>query len=159
MILERGNMWDMWGRTDMFVVTTNPIVRRDGAVVMGRGLALQAANRFPRLPYDFGKILKSVNRSQHPEIYNFGEIGRYVSGQKSQLMGYFMVKHHWRDAADLNVIHDSVTAMLHYMRRWLELSARIDMNFPGIGNGRLRREDVLPEIEALPDSVHVWEYK
>ena len=34
---------------------------------------------------------------------------------------------------------------------------RWDINFPGIGNGYLKREDVLKIIENLPDNVYVWE--
>jgi hypothetical protein len=33
----------------------------------------------------------------------------------------------------------------------------IAVNFPGIGNGRLRREAVLPIVQ-LPDQVTIWEY-
>ena len=33
------------------------------------------------------------------------------------------------------------------------------LNFPGIGHGRLERDEVLPIIKLLPDSVEVWEYE
>jgi hypothetical protein len=36
--------------------------------------------------------------------------------------------------------------------------ASVHLNYPGIGNGRLRREDVLPIIALLPDQVTIWEY-
>jgi len=36
---------------------------------------------------------------------------------------------------------------------------RIDLNFPGIGNGRLSPDQVLPLIKQLPDNVHVWRYR
>jgi len=35
---------------------------------------------------------------------------------------------------------------------------RIDLNFPGIGNGKLPRHQVLYLLEDLPDNIHVWEY-
>jgi len=31
------------------------------------------------------------------------------------------------------------------------------MNFPGIGNGRLDRADVLPLLMDLPETVTIWE--
>jgi len=36
---------------------------------------------------------------------------------------------------------------------------RIDLNFPGIGNGRLSPAQVLPVVGQLPDNVHVWRYR
>ena len=149
MILEKGNMWDVFHKTDIFMITTNPIIRNDGAVVMGRGIALEAKKRFPQLPYDFGKELKSL----HPEIdqESVGQIGVYDGTP----IWFFMVKHHWRDAASLRIIEQSV----FYLKYGFKISdKRIDLNFPGIGNGRLERNRVLPILEELPDNVHVWEY-
>lgn len=36
-------------------------------------------------------------------------------------------------------------------------SKKIHLNFPGIGNGGLKRSNVLPLLERLPDNVKVWE--
>ena len=153
MILERGNMWDVFGKTDLFLITTNPIVRKDGAVVMGRGIASQAKNKFPYLPYHFADRLGVLNL-----LFGEGEclvdsIGTY----EKQLVGFFMVKDHWRSPADPAIIGRSVQELLD----WLSDTPykRVDLNFPGIGNGKLKREDVLPIIEQLPDNVHIWEYE
>lgn len=144
MILEKGNMWDVFGETDIFMITTNPIQRNDGAVVMGRGIALQAKERFPQLPYDFGYMLTRYKD-------NVGYIGNY----DYQRIYWFMVKDHWRNHASLEIITRSVERTKHLF----ELSdERVDLNFPGIGNGRLQRNDVLPILETLPDNIHVWEY-
>lgn len=144
MILEKGNMWSVFDSTDIFMITTNPIRRKDGAVVMGRGIALEAKTKYPTLPHDFGNMLET-----YPN--NIGLIGHYDYTR----IYWFMVKHHWRDRADLEVIKKSVTEL----RELLEWSdERVDMNFPGIGNGKLKREDVLPVLQTLPDNVHVWEY-
>lgn len=149
MILEKGNMWDVFGKTDLFLITTNPIVRKDGACVMGRGIAKEAAVKFPELPYDFGKLL--LEKAVDYEPYKLClVIGKY----DNQLIGNFMVKHHWQEPASLDVIASSV----QITARGAPAYSRIDLNFPGIGNGKLKREEVLPLIEQLPDNVHVWEY-
>lgn len=156
MILEKGNMWDVFGNTDLFLITTNPIRRKDGALVMGRGIALEAAKKFPHLPYVFGKQVAYDERYQdytdalYPSSCNV--VGKF--GDQNQKMGYFMVKRHWRLPADLNVIAISTKQLA----RLAPLVDRIDLNFPGIGNGRIGRDQVLPIIEGLPDNVHVWEY-
>jgi hypothetical protein len=149
MILEKGNMWDVFFDTDVFMITTNPIRRKDGAVVMGRGIALEAKTRYPTLPFDFGKALDSL----HPEIddQHIGLIGKY----EETPIYWFMVKDHWANKASLDIIKQSVFR-LRYGFDWED--ARIDLNFPGIGNGGLSREEVLPLLTNLPDNIHVWEY-
>lgn len=158
MILERGNMWDVFGKTDLFMITTNPIRRNDGAVVMGRGIAKEASTRYPRMPYDFGYRLAQAEHWQayedalHP--VNIGIIDRY----DEQPVGWFMVKHHWRSPADVTVIDKSARLLAGWANGKARLIKRIDLNFPGIGNGKLDREEVLPLLQQLPDNVHVWEY-
>ena len=81
-----------------------------------------------------------------------GELGNY----DGQVVGWFMVKDHWATPAKVAIIKESVEALVVDVAPYFK---RIDLNFPGIGNGKLKREDVLPIIERLPDNVHVWEYK
>ena len=157
MILERGNMWDVFdnGDTDLFLITTNPTLRKDGAVVMGRGLALQAAKRFPSLPFDFGEKLIHPDFETGPD--NTGIIGNY--GPHHTSVGYFMVKSHWRQPAVLSIIQDSLVDLVHSWQAH-DRHTRVDLNFPGIGNGRLKREAVLELLDKYltSDVYHVWEY-
>lgn len=166
MILERGNMWDVFGKTDLLMITTNPILTKYNRVVMERGIAKQAADRFYQLPLDFGKkVLAATHEQDYADplapIYT-GVIGQY----DGQLIGWFMVKDHWASPAKLEIIERS-TRELHKSlyftsfldgKRSIPKDFRVDLNFPGIGNGKLKREDVLPLLEVLPDNVHVWEY-
>lgn len=141
MILERGDMWSAFGK-GIFMITTNPIKRKDGAIVMGRGIAKEAKDRIPSLPYDFGEKLTAS------DYRNIGMIGEY-SGTP---IWWFMVKDHWAEPAKLSIIEASAN-LLHHIKS----SIRVDLNFPGIGNGNLPREDVLPFLEDLPDNIHIWE--
>ena len=142
MILERGDMWSIFNETDIFMITTNPIIRKDGAVVMGRGIAKETKDRFPGLPYKFAEFLEASGFSK------IGMIGEYEDTD----IWWFMVKDHWREHAKLEIIKESVD-LVHKIRS----NFRVDLNFPGIGNGGLKREDVLPLLEDLPDNVHIWE--
>lgn len=155
MILERGDMWSVFGTTDWFLITTNPIVNKAGLAVMGRGMAKQAADRFPALRADLASRIKS--RKLAGNLCGAYTIGAY-DGTK---VGCFMVKDHWKEQARLSLISQSCqdlcevidsNAVVH------DYPIRVDLNFPGIGNGGLAREAVLPIIERLPDNVHVWEY-
>lgn len=153
MILEKGNMWDVFEETDAFVITTNPIINSRGEVVMGRGIAKEAMERFPSIGKDFAVALDIAGDcfGQAPGV---GHIGDY--GLNSVPILWFMVKDHWKHHADLRIIKRSMHMLA--AGAMYEPCKRFDLNFPGIGNGRLAREDVLPIIEQLPNNVHVWEY-
>lgn len=149
MQLERGNMWSVFFNTDIFMITTNPIIKKDGSVVMGRGIALEAKTRYPTLPYDFGKALKTC-------FVDYGQcyVGCIDKYEETPIC-YFMVKSHWAERADLDIIKQSVFCLKNSP---MINCNRIDLNFPGIGNGGLPREQVLPLLVDLPDNVHIWEY-
>lgn len=148
MVYEFGDAWSAFGVSDLFIITTNATVRTDGALVMGRGIARQARDRFPGLD----RVLGAAVRVAGPRY------GLLVSPRwPLARLGLFQVKHHWSDPADLELIRFSTTKLA----RWCEEhpGARVDLNFPGIGNGRLSVDVVEPIIEVLPSSVHVWRFR
>lgn len=160
MILEKGNMWDVFGSTDLFLITTNPIINKQGLAVMGRGIALEASKRFPYIRKDFAKRMQQL-KNHGPLTVNI------IKPYYGQMIGFFMVKDHWAEDAKLSLIEKSVEELCDKLtprgQRFCSTKylhdVRVDLNFPGIGNGKLKREDVLPLIEKLPDNVHVWEYE
>lgn len=156
MILHKGNMWDCFGKVDLFLVTTNPIVNAKGELVMGRGIALEAKKKFPILPKKFADRYKEACHIQGYDdpMYpvNTGQGGLFMG----QPVGWFMVKHHWAENARLDIIEHSVRELGGLAESSPHRTYAV--NFPGIGNGKLKREDVLPLLEVLPDNVHVWEY-
>jgi len=147
MIRELGDMWDCFDKTDYFIVTTNSYIRSDGALVMGRGIAKQVKDAFPELPFEFAK-----------EITHLGEYGVIIASTpyfKTNL-GIFQVKRHYSDKAELSLIQASTDDLIDFTT--IAGNVRIDMNFPGIGNGHLDYYDVLPIVNTLPDNVHVWTF-
>jgi hypothetical protein len=141
MKLEQGNMWSIYDETDYFIVTTNSYIRTDGAVVMGRGIAKQLAARVPKIPYILGDLI------DHLTEYGVIMVRKH---------GAFQVKYHFKDPADLGLIHRAVFDLTQYAEA--VPTKRFDMNFPGIGNGHLAYDDVLPLLQPLPDNVHVWTF-
>jgi hypothetical protein len=134
-----GDLWDFHSLGHYICITTNGAVRRDGACVMGRGIAKQAAQRFPRLPYDVGKLLKSS--FLHPMLL------------PEYRLVTFPVKHHWSELADLQLIENSAT--------WL-MAANTEISIPafakgvylprpGCGNGGLTWDVVRPVIAPILD--------
>lgn len=134
------DLWDLHAHGWWVAITTNGSVRRDGCAVMGRGCAYEAAQRFPGLAADLGLGIKRWGNV--PIIFT-----------KRHLVT-LPVKHCWRDAADVPLIKGS----LYYVAVAMSPPSciwRIALPRPGCGNGRLRWEDVKPEIEPLLDDRFV----
>jgi len=134
-----GDMWVYEGRKNFFLlITTNGYVKKDGTGVMGRGCALEAAERYPDLPRYLGLSIKrrgNVVSLLQPGLYSFP------------------VKHKWDEAADIKLIKQSVVKLKEMAEKHPE--RRYVLPRPGCGNGRLRYEDVRPLLKTLPDNVLV----
>lgn len=148
MIREHGDMWSVFKKSDYFIFTANSYVRMDGNLVMGRGLAYQVQKRFPEVAIRLGMEIEHLQKYAlifcRTDIHDYPEIGA------------FQVKRHYMDDADLALIELS-TQGLRVLANELP-NKQFDMNYPGIGYGRLKREEVAPIINTLPDNVHIWTY-
>lgn len=147
MNLKQGNMFTD-SRANVILVTTNSMKRRDGAVVMGRGAALEATRRWGDFAYLLGTQIDAGSvygvRILKPRLHLF-----------PFSMGAFQVKIHWRDEAQIWIIRYSAAKLDDIASAYSD--SIFAVNFPGIGNGRLPRESVLPHLQRLPDNVEVWE--
>jgi hypothetical protein len=139
----KGNLWTF--PADYRAITTNGAVRNDGACVMGRGCALEAKTKYPRIPYELGDAI--VRGGNHVHRLSFGLVS-------------FPVKHHWREQADLGLIERSAMELMDFL--WLMSSVRklpltVVMPRPGCGNGsRDWESEVRPVIApVLDDQVTV----
>lgn len=52
-----GDIWEYAGCCDVIVITTSGSLARDGRAVIGRGVARQAAFRFPEIAGKLGRLL------------------------------------------------------------------------------------------------------
>jgi len=140
MIEKLGNLWTF--PADVRIITTNGSVRRDGCAVMGRGVARDAATRYPSLPKTLGTLL--TNLGNH--VFDL----RQAYGLMT-----FPVKHHWSQRADIPLIYQS----MRELHDKIDPGQRYVMVRPGCGNGRLQWSDVRPLLERLPNNVIVLEYR
>lgn len=146
MRFRQGDMWSVWGSVDLFLVTTNATLTQAGKLVMGRGIARQARDRFPGLDLVLGDAI-DIAGPDYGLLVSF-----YWPAAK---LGCFQVKRHWADRADLDLIARSVQDLSNWCSE--HPSATVALNFPGIGNGRLEVNDVLPLVKGLPNTVQIWQ--
>lgn len=144
MIEIEGNIWNI--KSDWKCITTNGRVSYDGTAVMGRGVALQAKQRYPELPRILGKHIKE-----------FGNVPGLLSYTGQFSIWSFPVKHHWKEKADLNLIMRSVDLISQAADKFR--CNDIIIPRPGCGNGQLTWEQVKPIVEQLDDRFRIINFK
>lgn len=140
MLEVTGNLWDFHEQGHYICITTNGTVRRDGACVMGRGIAKQAALKFPRFPYAVGERLN---------YWGCTEVGQLPFVFPEFRLITYPVKHHWSDVADIKLIEESAQLLMTCVP--VMQMSRVYLPRPGCGNGRLQWSDVRPVVAPILD--------
>lgn len=133
----KGNIFDV--QADAICVTTNMMVDRFGSAVMGKGIALSFAQRYPTLKAFFGKDLR----------YRKGQVfAARVPGEARAIIN-LPTKRDWRNPSDVLLIEISALALVRLtdFNEW----ARVVLPRPGCGLGGLRWEDVKKVLEPILD--------
>ncbi len=125
------------GGYDALCVTTNAISKRNGDLVMGAGVAKAVAKAYPEVP----TILGSHVRKNGNVPYAIKVIGGYVIS--------FPTKNDWRDDSDLDLIVDSMKALIAIMDERNLKSVLLPR--PGCANGGLNWDDVYEAIKPYTD--------
>jgi hypothetical protein len=122
-----GDIWGHADRGEIIVITINGSLTRDGRAIFGRGVARQAALRFPGIADKLGRLL--VEQGSH--VFDLGD--RIVS---------FPVEETAWSQPDLRIIARSAEEL----RRLADRSGwqRVVVPRPGCGGGGLAWKDVKP---------------
>lgn len=139
----KGDIWDYHKKGHWIVITTNGEVKDTGEAVMGKGIALQAKQRFPDLAKELGARIKGC-----PMPYGEYSVGNTLKVFHKYRIITFPTKNKWREKSDLNLIEESC-------RQLKEASHGVQHNHymvrPGCGNGKLDWRDVKPILEKYLD--------
>ena len=127
MFEELGDIWGYAGRCDAIVITTNGSLTKDGRAIFGRGVARQAAIRFPCIAGKLGKLLAE----QGSHVFNLGD----------GIVSFPVEESPW-SLPDLRIIARSAQELRLLADRssW----QRVVVPRPGCGGGGLAWEDVQP---------------
>lgn len=158
----KGNM--LYIDCDAIVVTTNGFVKRDGACVMGRGIAKQVANAIPQLPYDLGAALNNYGNMVH--VFNYEGINETIvtfpvkpysypndgTNVVSHMASQFRIGQQvpgFAVKAQVHLIEQSLKELVHLTDKmgWTNV---ICPRF-GCGAGELKWEDIKPLAEQYLD--------
>lgn len=143
MLEGRGDMWVFGG--DAYVVTTNGFVKANGAAVMGRGCAKEAAERWPKMPRQLGRYLKRYGNRPFVFKYDLVVVTFPVKPEfgKNGEPG-------WQAKAELPLIKESARHLVEMADKfgW----ERVIVPRPGCGNGGLSWKRVGPALAPILDN-------
>jgi hypothetical protein len=143
---RQGNIWDQVGIVNAVCVTTNGIVKRDGSLVMGAGIALEAVKKYPSIQYTFGGIVKKYG--------NIPAIG--ITDRDTNIVS-FPTKNDYEDPSDIFLIRRSAESLkiMADIHNW----KRIALPRPGCGLGGLDWIDVQKILNPiLDDRFEIWTF-
>lgn len=135
----KGDIFDYIGDADVICVTTNGIVKTNGELVMGAGVAKAFANRYKDMPKILGKKVK-----EHGNIvFQGGE-------DNSTLLLSFPTKNNFKDKADIKLIIKSAERLRRFAdkRDW----QKIIIPSPGTGLGGLNKNIVYDTLNKIFDN-------
>lgn len=137
---EVEDVWKFYRTQDAVVLaTTCGDIKRDGKLVMGKGVALEATKHVPDVQKILGDWVKKNG--------NIPAIGK--------TFGSFPTKSTWMRKSEPNLIFFSACKLKEVAERYPTRTYYLP--FPGIGNGGLDKKEVIPLLNAvgLPKNVKV----
>ena len=149
----KGNLWDLRSEGYFICITVNCTPDSRGIAIMGKGIALEAATKFPNLPKLLGETQIEVGgetsksffteRSKRPQVF-----------QNYRLIT-LPTKVMWRDNSDISLIQNSCKYLIEIADKVNFIPFPIYLPRPGCSNGRLEWEEVKPAIENILDDRFV----
>jgi len=145
MIEINGNIFDFIKPGNCVCIPTNGIVKANGEAVMGAGVALKFAVKFPELPARLGHLL-AKHKINKPYIIGAVKESFFIPKKEdfesSCLIFSFPTKNHFNNPSDLNLIENSCEHLVKYCNHFN--LKNIYMPKPGAGLGQLKYSDVKP---------------
>lgn len=135
---------------DIICTTTNMIVKNDGCLVMGGGVAKLFLDEFPGIDKMFGTIIKRSGNRQMIQVvpYERDSSIYYLVG--------FPTKIDWKNPSPLWLIERSMKQLIAF--RAMAGSRKVLLPCPGTGLGGLTKEQVIPLIESIDgvdENIHI----
>lgn len=151
MIIEREkSFWARSNEKDVQAIccTTNNVIKNDGSLVMGNGIALQFNKDFPYLAKNWGIFIEGMAEGGHTDYHIVIDGLRRLNHNAIYLVGV-QTKRHWKDPSDIDLIIESCKK-LRDLADLLNWQCIICPAF-GCGCGSLTFKDVEKKIGKILD--------
>ena len=155
-----GNMFHSTAENADFFVTTNNVIKSNGTLTMGSGVAKESVTLWPELPEVFGNHLK-LNFKKGQRYYLIPPVKVTVPGNKfkskySWKVGGLQTKDHWRDDSPYDLILASLQHLNAYAVQNRDSNREINCVMPGIGKGGLDFWLVAGLVYQVLDPINFW---
>lgn len=144
MILRKCNILssNILNSFDAICFTSNGVVKTNGELVMGAGIAKAFRYRWPDLPKRFGAVVRlDGNRVQYYE--------QQLTYEKDIFIVSFPTKNHWKDDSDIELIKKSANELIQLTDRMKWKS--VGLTKPGCGLGGLSWNEVSKVVGPILD--------
>ena len=139
----------------VYLFTANSIVKPNGELVMGRGIAKAVKDSYPGIDKVFGKRIPFGSRFGLSKVYFQADIWDEKWGAYKIIPIYaFQTKTDYRHSSPLDLIEYSVSKLKEEAESYPDVTYHLP--FPGCGNGGRTNEEVLPLLQCLPDNVLIY---
>ena len=137
-------------RYDAFVCTTNKMVKRNGRLVMGAGIARDFRDRFRDIDLNWGSRLA---RGIHDNGFMVTQINISLGGARNVALVAFPTKEHWKNDSMIDLIKFSALTLQNIanIMGW----SHVLMTRPGCAMGGLDWSWVRTEISFLDNRFKV----
>ena len=136
-----GDIWEQ--KCDWLCITTNGIIDKRGSAVMGKGIALQAKQRFSGIEKILAKKIQEKGNIVSSLFYDIADQKWIIS---------FPTKNDWRDKSDINLIENSAEQLKQHFDKYCSTHKNkpiVMLPRPGCSNGQLDWKDVKKVIEPI----------
>ncbi len=137
MIKIFGDLFEFHKQGNPICIPTNSVIDSKGQLVMGAGLAKDAKDRFPELPFILGKLVKENDA----QVYYISDYNLFS----------FPTKHHWKDKGCIKLIEQSALELKQEAENIKE-NSKIYLPPVGCGLGGLKWFVVQDVLEPILNS-------
>lgn len=147
MILKTGNIWESYDQAELFLFTSNSIIKSNGELVMGSGIAMEVRDKHKGIAKRLGTML--LNKG-----FKSGDIYGMLFDTKTKIAA-FQTKTHYSEKSPIELVQYSTNILAELA---LFIDGEIHMTMPACGHGGRTVEEILPIVSKLPDNVFIWQY-
>jgi len=135
-----GNMWFI--KANAYCVTTNNVIKDNGRAVMGAGVALSAARKFPQCDKYLADFIEKNG-------HIVGVFYTVVNDKNNFDLISFPTKYHWKNKSDIKLIEKSAKELMNLIN--LNRYNSVILPKPGCSNGGLDWSYVKGIVEPILD--------
>lgn len=138
-ILYVNDIFEIIKPGDILGITTNGIIKSNGSLVMGKGIA-----------GDINKLTHyKISEYLGEQVLKQGNVPIYAGTYRGIHLISFPTKYDWKEASDINLIQESARLFKGLVEDLRTKGCKVYLPIPGCNNGRLSKDVVIPKIEGI----------